>query len=91
MKALGQLVQMPLTQLCPATHTWLQAPQWTTLVARSTHAPPHWLSPAEQAEAHEPAWQIVPAGQTTPHAPQFAGSLWVLTHDALQATSPPTH
>jgi hypothetical protein len=33
---------------CWLPQEWLQAPQWALLVCRSTHEPPHQVSPAPQ-------------------------------------------
>jgi hypothetical protein len=53
--------------------TFPQLPQ--LLASEVTHDDPHSI-PDEQA--HFPAWQLCPAWQTVPQAPQFWGSVWTL-------------
>jgi hypothetical protein len=49
------------------------APQWLKLVCRLTHAPPHGLSPAGQAQL--PLLQVAPDGHAVVHEPQWPRSL----------------
>ncbi len=60
----------------------------------SVHAPLHEVSPVGQLVAHDapvhvapghtPSLQVAPAGQWTPQAPQFDGSVDRNTHAPLQ-------
>jgi hypothetical protein len=54
----------------PSTHT----------VPAGQQALPQMARPSGQALVHLPATQCVPEGQILPHAPQFALSVFVLTH-----------
>lgn len=76
-----------------------QAPQWSKLVARTdSHpllaAPSQLAKPLLQlnpqvAEVHTAA-AFARAGQTVPHAPQFAELVAVSTHTPLQSVGAPT-
>lgn len=50
---------------------------------------PHSVVLAGQVQT--PAWQLRPPVHTTPHAPQFARSVWVVTQAPAQAVSPEAH
>jgi hypothetical protein len=52
-----------------------------------TQTAPHSVAPA-QPDVHAPLTQLSPALQAVPHAPQFWGSFWVLTHWLLQISPP---
>lgn len=54
----------------------------------STQDMPHTVSPVGQLKTHLPPEHMKPAEQTLPHAPQFAGSFWVLEHWPEQFVSP---
>jgi hypothetical protein len=65
------------------------APQFWKLTSRSTQALLQSVVPTSQE--HCPTEQICPAGQTLPHAPQLATSLWVSTQLAPHSTSGDVH
>lgn len=62
---------------CWLPQEWLQAPQWALLVCRSTHEPPHQVSPAPQQVLFEQLplahWMLLvqepPGGSLAVHAP----------------------
>ena len=95
----GQVMQLPLTQVCvpsghrqlppeqvlPPVHVTPHAPQ-LLFVFRYTHAPPQAVWPLGQT--HLPLKQVAPLGQTLPQVPQLAGSVWVLTQTKPQAFWP---
>jgi hypothetical protein len=63
---------VPLTQVCPDAHAWLQLPQCATLVVKSTQSEPHWSSSAAHDVWHWPAEHTLPTAHAVPHVPQFA-------------------
>jgi hypothetical protein len=63
-------------------------PQLALLFVRSTHARLHAASGALQDAVHPPLLHTRDAGQRTPQAPQFAGSLVVFAHAAPHAVRP---
>src|SRR5437762_1193741 len=65
----------PFVHTCPIAHTVVQVPQWSGLVARSTHTPLHSVWPCGQL--HLPLVQVVPPLHAMPQPPQFALSLVV--------------
>jgi hypothetical protein len=77
---------VPLEQDEVPGHTVPQAPQLLLSVAVFTHAPPHEVVPAGQAQA--PAAQLVPPVQALPQAPQLALSVDVSTQAPPQAVVP---
>src|SRR4051812_36162397 len=70
----------------------MHPPQWKSLVCRSTQVPPQSVSPASHPSAgafvvlaaHSPCWQVSPAPQAMPQAPQLSGSLLVSTQASPQ-------
>ncbi len=76
--------QLPATQLCPATHARLHAPQLAALVSKFTHAPLHRLVPA--GHTHAPPEHICPAGHARPQAPQLVALFCVSTSQPLATT-----
>lgn len=89
------------TQLAPAGHGVLHAPQLSGSLVRSTHDVPQVASdaPASPAPAsappHEraqlPCEQTSPVGHTTPQAPQLFASLWVRMQLPLHRAPPLAH
>ena len=61
-------------------HAFPQAPQFAGSAATSVHVPPQSIS--EPGQPHIPALHAVPAAHALPHVPQFALSVFVLTHAA---------
>jgi hypothetical protein len=55
----------------------------------SVHTPVHSTNPA--AHTHAPLAHTAPRAQRTPQAPQFWGSLFVLTQAPAQLTVSPAH
>jgi hypothetical protein len=82
----------PLVQLCPLGQVIPQPPQLNgSLPIVFTHAPPVHCVNAHVAE-HTPEVQNGAAlPQTTPHAPQFMASDWVLMQPVEQALSGAAH
>jgi len=68
-----QATQAPAWQLSLPGQAAPHAPQFAALVWVSTHTPPQRVCPDPQS--HTPPTQARPEAQTTPHAPQFMGSL----------------
>jgi hypothetical protein len=64
-------------------HAFEQLPQCAAFVCVSTHALPHFVSPAEQSALHCPRSQTRPPVHATLQPPQFAGSFVV----SMQAPS----
>jgi hypothetical protein len=58
--------------------TVAQVPQWSGSYWRSVHAPPQCCCVLGHAATQRPFEHAEPVGQAIPHAPQLAGSLWVL-------------
>lgn len=59
-------------------HTTPQPPQCRVLVCVFTHWPLQFTSGGEHTVVQVPAWHTLPVPHLTPHAPQFALSVWVL-------------
>jgi len=60
-------------------------------VAVFTHVPLQAVCPDGHGAEQTPLTQLIPAGQATPHAPQFWLSVAVLTHTPLQSCWPDEH
>lgn len=92
-------VQALLTQLAPAGHGELQAPQLFASLARSTQALLQSVSAGPASVPHDvvhtPAAQTLPlppsAAQEFPQLPQLFGSLWVAVQTPLQRCPPFAH
>jgi hypothetical protein len=71
------------------------APQLLPSVFGFVQTPPHVSMPLVQVVAHTPPLHTWPAAQAVPQAPQFFGSLVVMTQDVvlplLQSVSPDEH
>ncbi len=52
---------------------------------------PHVRNVGGHETAHAPPAHVSPAAHATPHAPQFAASVIVLTHDDPQPVCPTGH
>lgn len=86
-------LHMPPTQLCPAGHGLLQAPQLFVSLEVLTQAPPQLVVPVGQqtplelnvpaGQAQTPLLQPAPAGQRLPQAPQLFTLLLVLVSQPL--------
>lgn len=72
----------PLPQYCESPeHTLPQRPQLSGSFARFVHPLEHAVSPTPHPQS--PFAHRTPGPHESPHAPQFAGSVWVLTHRPL--------
>jgi hypothetical protein len=96
-------VHVPSTQFEPGSQAVPHAPQFAALVLVSTQVVPiigiiplppaikpvHAVSPpSPQPMVHTPFWQVVPAPQRLPQAPQFASSALVFVHVVPHCVSP---
>jgi len=57
----------------------------------STQLDPHWVVPPPQLVAQAPCEQTLPLGQTVPHVPQLALSVWVVVQEPPQSVLPAPH
>jgi hypothetical protein len=65
-----------------------QVPQLRLSLPTSTHCPEQLLSPLGHATTQTPAEQAIPGPQALLHAPQLAGSDWMLAQVVPQTVSP---
>ena len=83
----------------PAGQAAPQAPQWRRSLARSAQLAPTPESPepaqavseGAQVVAHAPRLHTWPAAQARPQAPQWALSVWALTHTPLHTSCDGEH
>src|SRR5580704_4811342 len=57
----------------------------------STQLDPHWVVPPPQLVAQALCEQTLPLGQTVPHVPQLALSVWVVVQEPPQSVLPAPH
>ena len=81
-------VHLPLEHCCPPPHATPQPPQFAGSTDRSTHAPLHSTSGAEQAAWQLPALQTCPIAHCLPQVPQLAGSVPVVVQVLPHSVSP---
>jgi hypothetical protein len=84
--ALLEHLQLPPTQV-PYPQLFLQAPQFSGSVERSTQSPLQGVFPV--AQTHLPSLQMVSPTQRLPQAPQLPGSLESSVQPPAQAADPP--
>jgi hypothetical protein len=82
-------LHLPPAQTSSGLHAVSHAPQCALSVCRLVQIPPsptgHACWPAPQSEMQLPFEHKLVESQVLPHAPQFAGSLFVSTHTPLHA------
>jgi hypothetical protein len=81
----GQAAHSALAQISDGGHAVPQAPQFSWLTCRFTHALPHAVRGAGQM--HAPPTQVSPAAQTWPQVPQCFGFVSGSMHVPSQTRS----
>jgi hypothetical protein len=86
-------LQLEFPQTCPPWHDFLQSPQWSGSLVRSTQTPLHRDKPALQAVTHCPPahWErpLSTLPQALPQLPQLPSSLVASTQALPQRVSLP--
>jgi hypothetical protein len=80
----AEQAEPPLARLQATPHV----PQWVGSFCRLVHAPLQLVSPGPHVVAHDPALQVLPAGQVLEQEPQLPLSLWRFLQTPPQLVSP---